>query len=226
MKIEKETRVGDLATKYPLATRVLHRHGIDFCCGGGTSLEEACQKRELDLQMVLNEISETAGEKDGPQQRWDQSPLEDLIDHILVTYHAPLREELPRLEAMARKVNAVHGDRAPDVLPELASVFSDLRNELEQHMLKEEQILFPLIRRGDGFMASGPVQVMEHEHESAGRALQRLRELTNGYIVPDGACNTWRALWHGLAALEESLHQHIHLENNILFPRALKLGAA
>jgi regulator of cell morphogenesis and NO signaling len=96
-----------------------------------------------------------------------------------------------------------------------------LKAELESHMLKEEQILFPMIRQGQGARAVAPVSVMEHEHESAGSALRRLRELTGGYEVPEGACNTWRALWFGLAELETSLHQHIHLENNILFPRAL-----
>jgi regulator of cell morphogenesis and NO signaling len=122
---------------------------------------------------------------------------------------------------MARKVVDVHRDKQPETLPELLSVYLGLKAELEQHMAKEEQILFPMIQSGQGSMATGPISVMEHEHDSAGGALRRLRELTSGYEVPAEACNTWRALWHGLAALEESLHQHIHLENNILFPRAL-----
>ncbi len=128
---------------------------------------------------------------------------------------------MPRLELMARKVFRVHGERQPEMLGELLSTFLWLTTELELHMTKEEQVLFPMIQQGQGSRTARLVAVMEQEHESAGRALERLRELTNGYTVPEGACNTWRALWHGLADLEESMHQHIHLENNILFPRAL-----
>jgi regulator of cell morphogenesis and NO signaling len=143
------------------------------------------------------------------------------VTHILVAYHQPLKEELPRLEAMARKVLQVHGEKEPQMLAELLAVFLGLKAELEPHMEKEEQILFPMIERRQGVLADGPVEVMREEHDRAGLALKRLRELTNDYEVPPRACNTWRALWHGLAALEESLHQHIHLENNVLFPRAL-----
>ena len=151
----------------------------------------------------------------------DEAPLDDLIEHILVTYHRPLEEELPRLEQMGAKVVRVHGQRMPEVLPELLSVLRGLKHELLSHMMKEERILFPIIRQGVGSSADGTISVMQREHDSAGEALQRLRELTGGYEVPAGACNTWRALWHGLAALEADMHQHIHLENNILFPRAL-----
>jgi regulator of cell morphogenesis and NO signaling len=124
---------------------------------------------------------------------------------------------------MARKVVRVHGAREPDVLPELLSTFLGLKAELMQHMMKEEAILFPMIRRGQGSMALRLISVMEAEHSSAGDALARLRELTNEYRAPADACNTWRALWLGLGALEDALHQHIHLENNILFPRALAM---
>jgi len=221
MKVELDTRIGRIATEHPLATRVFARHGIDFCCGGGKPLGEACAQRGLDARAVLIEIEREIASPSESQVRWDEEPLDRLIRHILDTYHASLREELPRLEALGRKVVEVHGDKRPAALPELLTVFLDLKLELEQHMAKEEQILFPLIQRGQGEMAGGPISVMEHEHDSAGRALERLRELTDGYEVPADACNTWRALWHGLAALEEALHQHIHLENNILFPRAL-----
>jgi regulator of cell morphogenesis and NO signaling len=122
---------------------------------------------------------------------------------------------------MARKVFRVHGEKQPEMLGGILDTLLALKAELESHMSKEEQILFPMIRQGQGARTAAPVSVMEHEHESAGAALQRLRELTGGYEVPEGACNTWRALWFGLAELETSLHQHIHLENNILFPRAL-----
>jgi len=216
-----DTTVGAIAVDHPLATRVFARHNIDFCCGGGKPLAEVCTVLGLDTEMVLEQIKQELASSDEGERRWDEASLEDLIDHILATYHRPLDEELPRLEAMARKVNNVHGEKDPERLGELLSVFVALKTELVDHMMKEEQILFPMIRQGRGAMADGPVSVMMHEHESAGRALLRLRELTDDYQPPEGACTTWRALWHGLAALETAMHEHIHLENNILFPRAL-----
>jgi regulator of cell morphogenesis and NO signaling len=221
MSVHLDNRIGQIATEHPLATRVFARHGIDFCCGGGRPLGEVCEERGLDARSVLAELEREIASPPADEVRWDEAPLDDLIGHILDAYHVPLQEELPRLEAMARKVVDVHRDKRPETLPELLEVYAGLKEELEQHMAKEEQILFPMIRRGRGAMALGPITVMEQEHLSAGRALQRLRELTGDYTVPEEACNTWRALWHGLADLERSLHEHIHLENNILFPRAL-----
>ena len=221
MTIQSDTPVGQIAAEYPLATKVFARHGMDFCCGGGKPIADVCETKGLDVDAILAEIGDAVADSDADLERWDQAPLNDLIRHILVEYHAPLREELPRLESMARKVNQVHGDKMPEVLSELLSTVLGLRVELEQHMLKEEQILFPMIEQGRGPMARGPVSVMEQEHQAAGDALLRLRELTNDYEVPAAACNTWRALWLGLADLERRTHQHIHLENNILFPRAL-----
>lgn len=226
MKIEAQMPVGEIATMYPLATRVLARHHIGYCCEGGKSLDDACQKRGIDADDIIEEMSKELEKSNDSTTRWDQAPLDELINHILLTYHEPLREELPRLDAMASRVEEVHGEKMPDILPELARVVTALRAELEQHMMKEEQILFPLVLQGESVMIDCPIKVMEQEHDSASNALQRLRELTNDYNVPDGACNTWRTLWHGLAALETDLNQHIHLENNILFPRALAAGAA
>jgi len=221
MTISNNDTVGQLAAEHPLATRVFHRHGIDFCCGGGKPLHEACVKRGLDTEAILAEIHKEIDTATVAEQRWDTEPLDKLIDHIIETFHKPLSEELPRLNAMASKVLTVHGEKLPEVIPEIHSVFVELQSELENHMAKEEQVLFPMIREGNGSMAGDPVSVMETEHENAGAALERLRQLTNNYEVPEQACNTWRALWHGLAALEKTMHEHIHLENNILFPRAL-----
>jgi regulator of cell morphogenesis and NO signaling len=221
MTFTTESTVGQIAAEHPLATRTFGRHGIDFCCGGGQTIGTLCEAKGLDTDSILEEIHGETAAGDADLKRWDEAPLGDLIDHILTAYHRPLDEELPRLEQMARKVNSVHGERQPEVLPELLSTYLGLKDELQQHMMKEEQILFPMIREGQGSMADGPVSVMESEHESAGKALKRLRELTHEYEVPADACNTWRALWHGLSALEGAMHEHIHLENNILFPRAL-----
>ncbi len=219
---DKSTPVGRLAAAAPLATRVFARHGIDFCCGGGVPLGQACETRGVAVDAVLEELRAELREPSEDGRSWDGAPLPDLIEHILQTYHRPLDEELPRIEAMARKVHQVHGDKDPERLAKMLATFLALKADLEQHMQKEEQILFPMIRSGDGAMASGPVGVMEHEHEEAGGMLRTLRSVTDDYVPPEGACNTWRALWHGLADLERALHEHIHLENNILFPRALQ----
>ncbi|MHC4954580.1 MAG: iron-sulfur cluster repair di-iron protein [Planctomycetota bacterium] len=220
--ITPDTLVGAVATEHPLATRVFARHGIDFCCGGGRPLREACADKGLEPDVLVSELKTEIEASPEPERRWDEAPFDELIDHIVGKYHMSLREELPRLEAMARKVNEVHGDKDPENLRGILDTFIELRAELVDHMAKEEQILFPMIRAGRGGMAQGPVNVMEHEHASAGIALSNLRRYTNDYTVPEGACTTWTALWHGLAALESELHEHIHLENNILFPRALK----
>lgn len=221
MTLDTDITVGRIASEYPLATKVFGRHGIDFCCGGGRSLRDVCGEQDLNAEEILEEIGRESAGENASEERWDQAPLGDLIIHILATYHRPLDEELPRLESLARKVLEVHGDKQPEVLSELLSVFISLKIDLEDHMAKEEDVLFPMIRQGQGMMADGPVAMMEEEHELAGAALKRLRELTNDYRVPEEACASWRALWQGLAWLEESLHHHIHLENNILFPRAL-----
>jgi len=221
VRADANTKIGQIATEYPLATRVFARHGLDFCCGGGKPLGEACDKKGIDLNQVIDEIEKEINGTNEPQVRWDQAPLVELVDHIVATFHVPLREELPRLEEMSKKVYKVHGDKDPEALSELVTVFAGLKDELTQHMAKEEEILFPMIRAGQGSGAAGPVEVMEEEHAAAAVALRRIRELTNDYKVPDEACNTWTALWHGLADLEPTMHRHIHLENNILFPRAL-----
>lgn len=223
MTIQAETPVGHIAAEHPIATRVLARHKIDFCCGGGRPIGEICEEKGLDTRAILEEIQVELSNSTEDLEDWNESPLSELIDHIVRAYHRPLEEELPRLEFMARKVLRVHGDKAPNVLPDLVSTFLGLKAELEQHMVKEEEVLFPTILRGTESPESESITIqdLEEEHAAAGDALRRLRALTDDYQVPDEACNTWRALWAGLAALEESLHQHIHLENNILFPRFL-----
>jgi regulator of cell morphogenesis and NO signaling len=213
--------VGRLAAEHPLSTRVFARHGIDFCCGGGRPLDEVCTERGLDAAVVLSEIQEVLAAPQDAPTNWSAVPLTDVIRHILDAFHAPQREELSRLEAMARKVHAVHREKDPVRLGELVQVVAALRTELEQHMAKEEQILFPIIANGRGAMAARPIAVMEAEHEAAGAMLRRIRHLTDDFLLPEGACNTWRALWHGLEAFERDLHEHVHLENNVLFPRAL-----
>ena len=221
MEIQKNTPVGKIASEHPAATRVFHRFGIDFCCGGGKSIEVACTKRGVDTTIVLDALREELKDPDPDATDWNTADLADLIGHILTAYHRPLQSELPRLDAMTKKVASVHHDKDAR-LEQLRDLFTDLNNELTSHMMKEEQILFPMILQGQGASAGGPISVMEHEHDSAGATLRKMRALTDNFEPPAEACNTWRAMFHGLKELERELHLHIHLENNILFPRALK----
>lgn len=221
MNLSPQSRVGDIAAHHPLATRVFARHGIDFCCGGGVALADACAKRNVDTTEVLEEIEReiTSPAASSVTAPWNEAPLAELVAHIVERYHEPLREELPRLESMARKVFRVHGDKDPERLGALLESFLRLKGELDQHLTEEEQSLFPALLRAasDG---TSDVQAFVDDHTRVGQELHRIRELTDEFRAPAGACNTWNALWHGLAALETDLHEHIHLENNVLFRRA------
>jgi len=221
MDITPASRIGDIAARHPLSTRVFDRHRIDFCCGGGVALERACAERGLEVGRVLDEIADELRTAGPEPSGWEDAPTAELVRHILDAYHAPLREELPRIEAMALKVARVHGDKDPERLPALAETVRSLRAELEDHMLREELELFPALLGdgGDDVPVAVPASYVD-DHEAAGRALERIRELTDDFRVPAAACNTWRALWHALADLERAMHQHVHLENNVLFRRA------
>ena len=220
MAITTDSTVGTVATEHPLATRVFARHGIDFCCGGGLPLAEACEAKGVDVRQVLGELEQEIAGREADEVRWDEQSIDALIEHILTAYHAPLRVELPRIEEMMRKVHSVHGDKDQARFDELLRTVLAIKQDIDQHLPKEEEILFPMIRSGQGAMAGGPMEVMEEEHELLGALLRKARSLTNDYVVPPEACNTWRALWVALEDLERSLHEHIHLENNVLHPRA------
>jgi len=218
--IDADQSVGQLASTLPGASRVFHRHGLDFCCGGHVNLGEACASAGLDVDAVISEIgAETKEALDF--ERWDERPLPEVIDHILERFHEPHRRELPRLVEMARKVEEVHAEKAS--CPRgLAEHLERMGEEMELHMQKEEQVLFPLLRKGGGAMAAMPIQMMEREHRDHGRNLEQLRALTSDHTPPPEACGTWKALYLGIAELERELMEHIHTENNILFPRALR----
>jgi len=235
MNITPDTRVAEIASWNPATIRIFQRFAIDFCCGGKRPLSEVCTEKQLTFGELRTAL-ESAGEPESTAIPTAETGLAEMVRFIVGKYHADLRTELPRLSQMAAKVLDAHGARYPDVLPALAATFRGLREELEEHMVKEERVLFPYIelletldREGRELTVSpfgsiqAPIGRMEHEHKIAGRALARLRELTGGYIPPADACNTFRGLYHGLAELEKTLHEHIHLENNVLFPRASRL---
>ncbi len=220
MSLSLVTPVGEIATQHPLATRVFARHGIDFCCGGGKPLSEACESTGADAQKIIEELEKEIQGSPKDETRWDEAPLESLIEHILTTYHEPLKEELPRIGQMMEKVHRVHGDKDIALFDELLKVVGQVKFDMENHLPKEEQVLFPAILNKMRHMLGGPISVMEAEHEELGEMLRRIRELTNNYVAPEGACNTWIALWAALEKLESDTHEHIHLENNILHKRA------
>jgi regulator of cell morphogenesis and NO signaling len=229
MKITEHTRVADIAAALPASVRIFQRHGIDFCCGGQTPLASACEERGVPFAAMVSAIEAASTTKDEDDRDWNREPLRSLIDHIVVAYHNALRAELPRLESMAHKVSRVHGAKAPHLL-RVERIVTELSAELRAHMRKEEFVLFPAIHAMEageerpGVSISAPIAVMEDEHDHAGALLSELRTLTDGYVRPGWACETARALYQGLAELESEMHVHVHLENNILFPRALALS--
>jgi regulator of cell morphogenesis and NO signaling len=235
MNITPETQVGEIAARHPAAIRVFQRHGIDFCCGGKRPLGAACEEQRLAFTDLQRELEEAETPAPTAAEAPATAPLVDLVRRIVDGYHAGLRQELPRLSQMAAKVVDAHGARHAELAP-LAAALSALRQELEGHMMKEERVLFPYIERLEGLATAGqpldaspfgsieaPIGMMEHEHDTAGQLLARMRELTQGYTPPADACNTFRGLYFGLGELERELHEHIHLENNVLFPRATRL---
>jgi len=214
-----ETTLAELATTWPAASRILHRHGLDFCCGGARSLREACDERGLEATAVLDEIATDGTTADGVD--WSTRPLGELIDFVVEHYHARLREELPDLLRLAVKVEERHGHR-DDAPIGLADHLRMVHAAVLEHLEKEERVLFPMIRQGMGPRASAPVRAMEHEHDDHATNLRRIRALTDDLTLPADACKSWQALYLRLTQLELELMEHIHLENNLLFPRALR----
>ncbi len=206
--------LGEIAVEIPGATALFRQHKLDFCCNGNRTLAQACASRAIDAEPLLQVLEHLKEQGQSPEPITDPAQL---IDHILQRYHEVHRQQLPELIQMARKVEAVHRDH-PAVPSGLADYLEQLQVELEQHMAKEEQILFPMLRQGRRSMVAGPIAVMRHEHLDHGDQLERLVELTNDHTAPQGACTTWRALFVGTQRFVDDLMDHIHLENNVLFP--------
>ncbi|MDO9172977.1 MAG: iron-sulfur cluster repair di-iron protein [bacterium] len=230
--------VAELVIRHPALRETLERLGVDYCCGGKKPLAAAVADAGHDWTTVRTELQEAlASSADGaPPADWNTAALGALADHILEKHHAFTKTQLLRLDGLLAKVQNAHGAHHGAVLESLRSVFDDLRAELDAHLMKEEQILFPAIKGIDAFMSDRgerpaihcgsvghPIRQMEHEHDGAGQALAAMRRITANYRLPADACQTYCALYDGLQALEADLHEHIHLENNILFPRSVAL---
>jgi len=233
-EITADSRIGDLVAARPALARLFAELHIDYCCGGKQTVAAACATRGLAPATVVALLEATVAALDTAPAEVDAArmSLTELADHIEATHHAYLKQELPRLVEMAARVAAKHRHR-DDRLFEVDTTVRELAEEMLCHMNKEELILFPLVRQIDaghrgGLMASigDPIRQMEAEHDDAGRAIERLRVLTDGFVAKPEDCNTHRALLDGLARFEADLHRHVHKENNIMFPRALALVLA
>ncbi len=228
--ITAETTIGEIVRANPDRSRFFERLGIDYCCGGKKSIAEVCRAKGLDPTTILAALAALSGHSiSGATANPDELTLSALCDHIESVHHEYLRQELPRLDFMTRKVAAVHGEHEPRLL-EVRQVFEHFATAMAAHTVEEEQQIFPKIRRIESAKTDAAAQAvelkrdlekLESEHDRAGAALERFSQLTDGYNPPEWACNTFRALYDGLAKLEAETHQHVHKENNILFPRAL-----
>jgi regulator of cell morphogenesis and NO signaling len=233
MTIAPETTVAEIATSAPATIRIFQDHQIDYCCGGRIPLAQACAAQGLDVDTLLHELQGAVAPVSGDPV-WVNETLAALVRHIQARYHEPLRLELPRLEAMLDKVVSRHGDHLPETLLPLQRAFKQLKTELLVHMAKEDCVLFPFIVKleaGDEVPVEDasqwiqlPIAAMEADHDEAGRALAFIRDVTGSFAPPEWACPTFRGLYYGLSQLEADMHLHVHLENNILFPRAARLS--
>jgi len=237
MSVTTEKTVRDLAVENPAATRVFEKLGIDYCCGGNQTLEQACQSVNLPVDQVLDslEAAEMASQHTGQERDWRRESLTDLITHIKSTHHKYVREEIARLRPLLEKVCSVHGKNHPELL-RMRPTFGDLAQELTMHLMKEEMVLFPYVVKMEEAVVQkdpvlpppfgtvqNPVSMMMHEHDTAGIALRVMRQASGDYTPPPDACVSYQTLYRALNEFEVDLHQHIHLENNILFPRAIEM---
>lgn len=227
--LTEQTTLADIVTGQPGLARELESRGLDYCCGGAATLADACSAIDLDVDTVLAELAAIEGHEAPPE--WAKMDVAELVDHLESTHHQYLWNELPRLSALADKVVSVHGERHPELV-DIAACYATLRADLEPHMTKEEQVLFPMARElaaagtAPTFpfgSATKPISVLLAEHDVVGELLVRLRELTNGYETPADGCASYAALFTGLGELEADTHLHVHKENNVLFPAVVAL---
>lgn len=232
-----EKTVREIALENPASIRVFESLGIDYCCGGKRPLSEACSHANVDFASVIA-LLDSVQQPATPGTEWNNRSLTDLIAHIVGTHHAYVRRETPRIEMFLAKVLARHGADHPEI-SQIQELFSAISHELATHMIKEEHILFPHLERLEQALQAGkpapsacfstvqhPIAGMMAEHDDAGAVLAQLRQLSNGYTTPAGACPTYLGLYLALEEFEHDLHHHVHLENNILFPRALEMEQA
>jgi regulator of cell morphogenesis and NO signaling len=234
MNFDSTQTVAEIAREHPAAVPVFEAFGIDYCCGGNRPLETACARQNVSLNLMLSNLSSALVTRPAEDERhWMTAPLADLADYIVEQHHSYAKRELPRLAALATKVEARHGHMFPET-HQIRELVEAMSSEMLTHMLKEEQVLFPRLKAIEEAAGAGqkpeaaffgalinPIRRMMNDHDDTGHVLKSLRSLSHDYRAPERACTSFQALYRGLDALEKDIHQHIHLENNILFPRAL-----
>lgn len=222
-RFDETTWVSALVAERPSLSRILERHGIDYCCGGNQSLQSACEALGLTVQSVLADIVQAMAAPAEPNLL--TLPLPEVVQHIVSLHHGFLREALPLVSSQLDRVVLVHGPSHPE-LAEVQAIFREFVSSMNQHMDKEEKVLFPLICNLGRLQGAESLErildVMEAEHQDSGADLARMRTLLHDYKVPEGACGTYRAVLQGLVDIEEDTHLHVHSENHVLFPRALQ----
>ena len=230
-KLTSENQVSEFVNRNPdHAMAIFNRLDIDFCCGGDKTLKLACEELKLDHEQILSQLNDSSKlSREENSEDWTQFRSSKLADHIVSVHHKYLYEALPRLTELMEKVVRAHGKNHPELF-ELEKNIRLLREDLEPHMLKEEDVLFPMIRKMEGDIEGGmslsrlvanPIRVMMSEHDNVGRLLQNIKTLTNNYSPPEDACGTYLFLFEKLKELESDTHLHVHKENNLLFPQAL-----
>jgi regulator of cell morphogenesis and NO signaling len=238
MNFASETKVKDIALANPEARKILEDAGVDYCCGGEKSLHDACLHTDVSTAEILRRLHENTKHVSSDQENWKSANLNSLTQHIREKHHQYVRESIPRIQNKLEKVMAKHGPNHPEIA-DIQRFFSEIGREMIMHMQKEEQILFPYIdalERSVNTHSSlerpffqtvvNPVQAMMKDHDSAGELLRQIRKASGEYTAPADACTTYKALYQELREFEADLHQHVHLENNILFPRAVEMEGA
>ena len=230
MKTYKQTKIGDIVTQDFRAAEVFKKAGIDFCCGGSQSLEAACRDKKLDVAEIESELEKLENSEPGSSHKFNEWKLDFLCDYIVNTHHQTVMKLLPELTFYTQKIAEVHGDNHPE-LSEIANLFAQVDTELRQHLCNEEEVLFPAIREvlktnsaESKATIISEITRMTGEHEFAGGAMDKINELSHRYAVPEDGCNTYRVAYKLLEQFEDDLHIHVHLENNILYPKAMKLS--
>ncbi len=235
METLEERTVGQLVAEDYRTAQVFRNYGLDFCCGGNKTIEEACAKKDVNPQLVRQALQDLGKSNTAENQNYNEWSLDFLVDYIVNNHHKFTRNKLPEIGIYSKKVAKVHGGRHEE-LKEIYYEFTMLHTEIFTHLDKEERILFPYIKnlveaeekgikpnKPDFGEAANPIAMMEEEHDEAGSSMAKIRELSNDFTPPEDACTTYRVLFKNLEGFEKDLHKHIHLENNILFPKALKL---
>ena len=235
MKLDLNQTVREIAIEHPATVRAFESLGIDYCCGGKRTLKDACERAGVPVERTLDLLAQSEEHTPFEAANWAGASAQELIHHIVGRHHSYVRSESPRLMTMFDKVVSRHGQDHSE-LASIRDLFSALTQELFAHMLKEENVLFPYLEKMEAAVTRGelpppavfgsvemPISRMLADHDDAGELLAKMRVLSSGYSAPESACPTYRALYHGLEEFERDLHQHVHLENNILFPRALHM---